>query len=168
MDTGIVPGKPAGSPADPGEGTGTQSGTGTYTVRKGDTLTSIAKAHSTTAAKLTSLNSLKDPDKLVPGQTLKVPAKKPTAPLYEPFPGPEFFHGGRNSKVITAMGQRLVAEGCGRYAEGPGPDWTVADRRSYAAWQKKYSKANNLGWTDADCNGIPGKASWDALRVPNV
>ncbi|WP_419584182.1 peptidoglycan-binding protein [Streptomyces caniscabiei] len=168
IDTGIVPGKPAGSPADPGEGTGTQSGTGTYTVRKGDTLTSIAKAHSTTAAKLTSLNSLKDPDKLVPGQTLKVPAKKPTAPLYEPFPGPEFFHGGRNSKVITAMGQRLVAEGCGRYAEGPGPDWTVADRRSYAAWQKKYSKANNLGWTDADCNGIPGKASWDALRVPNV
>jgi LysM repeat protein len=168
IDTAIVPGKPAGSPADPGGETGTQSGTGSYTVRKGDTLTSIAKAHGTTTAKLTSLNSLKDPDKLVPGQTLKVPAKKPAAPLYEPFPGADFFHGGRNSKVITAMGIRLEAEGCGKYADGPGPDWTNADRRSYAAWQKKYSKANNLGWTDADCNGIPGKKSWDGLKVPKV
>jgi len=93
---------------------------------------------------------------------------KPVPPAYEPFPGATFFHGGRYSPIVTAMGRRLVAEGCGKYNSGPGPNWTNADRASYRAWQKKYSKANNLGWTDAECDGIPGKKSWDALRVPNV
>lgn len=88
--------------------------------------------------------------------------------VYEPFPGASFFHGGRTSPIITAMGKRLVAEGCGKYSQGPGPNWTNADKRSYAAWQKKYSKAHDLGWSDADCDGIPGKDSWDALHVPNV
>ncbi|MFE9812398.1 peptidoglycan-binding protein [Streptomyces sp. NPDC005548] len=98
------------------------------------------------------------------------PAKptKPAPPAYEPFPGANFFHGGRYSPIVTAMGRRLVAMGCGKYSTGPGPNWTNADKRSYAAWQKKYSKANDLGWTDAECDGIPGKKSWDALRVPNV
>ncbi|GGW17974.1 hypothetical protein GCM10018980_30290 [Streptomyces capoamus] len=69
---------------------------------------------------------------------------------------------GRRSPVITAMGRRLVAEGCGRYDRGPGPDWTEADRRSYAAWQRK------LGYTGADADGIPGGTSWAKLRVPRV
>ncbi|MDT0407214.1 N-acetylmuramoyl-L-alanine amidase, partial [Streptomyces edwardsiae] len=43
------------------------------------------------------------------------PAKPPPKPAYEPFPGASFFKAGRNSPVITAMGRRLVAEGCGRY-----------------------------------------------------
>ncbi|MDN3259642.1 peptidoglycan-binding protein [Streptomyces sp. CSDS2] len=79
---------------------------------------------------------------------------------YQPFPGPAFFTFGRRSPVITAMGRRLVAEGCGRYAQGPGPVWTEADRRSYAAWQHK------LGYTGADADGIPGRESWAKLRVP--
>ncbi|MEU1009083.1 peptidoglycan-binding protein [Streptomyces sp. NPDC005890] len=81
---------------------------------------------------------------------------------YEPFPGSAFFVPGRHSAVITAMGRRLVAEGCGRYAQGPGPDWTEADRRSYAAWQRK------LGYTGADADGIPGRTSWAKLHVPRV
>lgn len=113
---------------------------------------------------------------IVPGKAPSAPSKpttppppaKPTQPVYEPFPGSAFFHGGRHSLIITAMGKRLVAEGCGAYHSGPGPDWTNADRRSYAAWQRKYSNANHLGWTDAECDGIPGKKSWDALHVPNV
>lgn len=60
------------------------------------------------------------------------------------------------------MGKRLVAEGCGRYEVGPGPDWSEADRKSYAAWQRK------LGYSGTDADGIPGKASWDRLKVPNV
>lgn len=96
------------------------------------------------------------------------PATAPARPTYEPFPGAGFFHGGRHSAIVTAMGRRLVAEGCGKYRSGPGPNWTNVDRASYAAWQRKYSKANHLGWTDAQCDGIPGKKSWDALRVPNV
>ncbi|MFC8658121.1 peptidoglycan-binding protein [Streptomyces parvus] len=93
----------------------------------------------------------------------KPPATKPRPmPTYEPFPGAAFFKTGRNSTVITAMGKRLVAEGCGRYRVGPGPKWSQADRKSYAAWQRK------LGYTGADADGIPGKTSWDRLKVPNV
>ncbi|KFG02573.1 hypothetical protein IQ62_01205 [Streptomyces scabiei] len=158
IDTAIVPGKATATPDD-GGGTGAGSSTGTYTVKQGDTLSSIAKAHGTTVAKLVSLNSLTDPDKLAPGQKLKLP---PRPPLYEPFPGSAFFHGGRHSKVITAMGTRLVAEGCGAYSDGPGPDWTNSDRESYRRWQKK------LGYSGTDADGIPGKTSWDKLRVPNV
>ncbi|MFD8970555.1 peptidoglycan-binding protein [Streptomyces sp. NPDC059568] len=91
------------------------------------------------------------------------PAPKPKPPVtYEPFPGAAFFKVGRRSAVVTAMGKRLVAEGCGRYKVGPGPAWSEADRASYAAWQKK------LGYRGADADGIPGKASWDRLKVPNT
>ncbi|MDH2390204.1 peptidoglycan-binding protein [Streptomyces sp. HNM0663] len=84
----------------------------------------------------------------------------PPPPRYEPYPGASFFQVGRNSPVVTAMGRRLVAEGCGRYEIGPGPRWTEADRKSYAAWQRK------LGYSGADADGIPGRTSWDRLRVP--
>ncbi|MFD0384702.1 peptidoglycan-binding protein [Streptomyces stramineus] len=83
-------------------------------------------------------------------------------PGYEPFPGAGFFRTGRTSPIITAMGQRLVAEGCSHYSVGPGPSWTEADRLSYAAWQRK------LGYTGADADGYPGPTSWAKLRVPNV
>lgn len=84
------------------------------------------------------------------------PAKK-----YEPFPGAGFFAQGRSSAVITAMGKRLVAEDCGKYKVGPGPNWTEADRKSYAEWQRK------LGFSGDDADGIPGPASWEKLKVPN-
>ncbi|MGW0702961.1 peptidoglycan-binding protein [Streptomyces sp. NPDC002867] len=90
------------------------------------------------------------------------PATPPPAPQYEPFPGAAFFQTGRRSPIITAMGRRLVAEGCGRYEVGPGPEWTEADRASYAAWQRK------LGYSGSDADGIPGRTSWDKLKVPNV
>lgn len=89
-------------------------------------------------------------------------APPPPAPEYEPFPGPGFFAQGRNSPVVTAMGRRLAAEGCGRYRVGPGPRWSEADRTSYAAWQRK------LGYSGSDADGIPGRTSWDRLRVPAV
>ena len=143
--------------------TETSSGGGTagatkYTVKKGDTLTGIAKKHNTTVAKLVSLNGLKDADQIAVGQVLKLTAT--AAATYVPFPGANFFHGGRHSDVITAMGRRLVAEGCGKYSQGPGPNWTNADTASYAAWQRK------LGYTGSAADGIPGKASWEKLRVP--
>ena len=89
-----------------------------------------------------------------------LPSKAPATPQYEPFPGTAFFSGGRRSPIITAMGRRLIAEGCSAYADGPGPHWTEADRRSYAKWQKK------LGFTGTDANGYPGPQSWAKLRVP--
>nr|WP_202537341.1 peptidoglycan-binding protein [Streptomyces sp. SID8350] len=101
-----------------------------------------------------------------PGTPPKQPSKpsppaKPARPTrYQPFPGVPFFTAHPSSPVVTAMGRRLVAEGCGAYAVGPGPRWTEADRRSYAAWQRK------LGFRGADADGLPGRTSWDALKVP--
>ncbi|MEU8683274.1 peptidoglycan-binding protein [Streptomyces sp. NPDC048611] len=81
---------------------------------------------------------------------------------YEPFPGGDFFQPGASSPLITAMGERLVAEGCDHYRVGPGPEWTEADRASYAAWQHK------LGFRGEDADGIPGQVSWERLQVPNA
>ncbi|MGR3936946.1 peptidoglycan-binding protein [Streptomyces sp. BRA346] len=96
------------------------------------------------------------------GATPEGPDETKPKPLaeYEPFPGADFFRDGRDSKIITAMGKRLVAEGCDHYEEGPGPEWTGADQNSYAAWQRK------LGFSGDDADGIPGQTSWDKLRVP--
>ncbi|WP_277816934.1 peptidoglycan-binding protein [Streptomyces caatingaensis] len=84
----------------------------------------------------------------------------PPRAAYEPFPGADFFRSSPVSPVITAMGRRLVAEGCSAYADGPGPRWTDADRASYRRWQQK------LGFSGADADGWPGAKSWDALKVP--
>ncbi|MFF4530759.1 peptidoglycan-binding protein [Streptomyces sp. NPDC001407] len=83
-----------------------------------------------------------------------------TAGGYEPFPGEAFFRSAPDSPVITAMGRRLVAEGCSVYREGPGPQWTGADRASFALWQKK------LGDAPEYRDGWPGPRQWAALKVP--
>ncbi|MCX4663361.1 peptidoglycan-binding protein [Streptomyces uncialis] len=88
------------------------------------------------------------------------PKPKPPASKYAPFPGDAFFRSSPRSPLITAMGRRLVAEGCGRYESGPGPQWTESDRKSYAAWQRK------RGFTGSAADGWPGRQTWDALRVP--
>ncbi|MFI8810536.1 MULTISPECIES: peptidoglycan-binding protein [unclassified Streptomyces] len=88
--------------------------------------------------------------------------KPPAKPKYEPFPGTAFFTAGRRSAVVTAMGKRLMAEGCGRYTVGPGPAWSDADKKSYAAWQRK------LGYSGTSADGIPGRASWDRLKISNI
>ncbi|MFI1182621.1 peptidoglycan-binding protein [Streptomyces sp. NPDC020799] len=90
------------------------------------------------------------------------PSKPVPAPAFEPFPGVDFFRSRPWSPIVTAMGRRLVDEGCSAYAEGPGPQWTVADLRSYAKWQRKQ------GFSGSDADGWPGRVTWDALRVPKV
>ena len=47
--------------------------TGVYTVRAGDTLSSIARRHSTTATQLMAMNQLRNPNALSIGQRLNVP-----------------------------------------------------------------------------------------------
>ncbi|MFJ8394382.1 peptidoglycan-binding protein [Streptomyces sp. NPDC094144] len=87
-------------------------------------------------------------------------AAAPTA--YEPFPGDKWFKKKPNSKIVTAMGKRLVAVGCSAYASGPGSKWTNADKNSYAKWQRKQ------GYTGTAADGWPGRTTWDALKVPKV
>lgn len=86
-----------------------------------------------------------------------------TKPKYEPFPGASFFKDGRKSPIILAMRKRLIAVGCNRYQSSSNPDtWGSGDKASYAAWQRK------CGYSGAGADGIPGKSSWDDLKVPNV
>lgn len=104
-----------------------------------------------------------DPSFSMDGTRARVAARLGLKPVsYEPFPGAAFFVQGRRSELITAVGKRLVAEGCGRYSTGPGPVWTGADVLSYAAWQRE------LGYVGTDADGIPGRVSWDKLRVPRT
>ncbi|MED3602417.1 N-acetylmuramoyl-L-alanine amidase [Bacillus subtilis] len=52
---------------------GSSSGSGTtYTVKKGDTLSGIAKEHGVSVASLQSWNNIKDPNKITVGQKLKL------------------------------------------------------------------------------------------------
>lgn len=85
---------------------------------------------------------------------------------YQPFPGAAWFEAdpAHISPIVTAMGQRLVEEGCSAYHVGPGPQWTDADRQSYQKWQLKLGYKGTAPGGDAD--GIPGQESWDKLRVP--
>lgn len=162
IDTSIVPG--AAVVTKPGSGS---SSAPTYVVKDGDTLWSIAQAHDTTVAKLVSLNGLKDADDLAIGQKLKLPGAtapaKPAAPRYEPYPGNGFFHGGRHSPLVTALGRRLVQLGFGRYyLSGPGPNWTNADKRAVAAFQR------SIPALAGDADGYPGPKTWAALKIPKV
>lgn len=86
---------------------------------------------------------------------------RPPPPAYVPFPGAAWFKTAPKSPVVHAMGRRLVEENCSAYREAPGPQWTQADRDSFAKWQRK------LGYRGTDADGIPGPASWKALRVPS-
>jgi hypothetical protein len=93
-------------------------------------------------------------------QLVEPPA--PAAKKYEPFPGAAFFKTGRKSPIIAAMHKRLVAVGCNHYQSSANADvWGSGDEASYAAWQR------HLGYRDGDADGIPGKTSWDKLKVPN-
>jgi hypothetical protein len=88
--------------------------------------------------------------------------KAPSTPSssYVPYPGEAWFKNEPRSPIVTAMGKRLVAVGCSAYEDGPGPQWTDADRASYRKWQLK------CGFTGDDANGWPGRSSWDKLKVP--
>lgn len=44
----------------------------TYTVKSGDTLSAIAQKHNTTVAALVRLNNIPDPDRIFPGQVLRL------------------------------------------------------------------------------------------------
>jgi hypothetical protein len=87
----------------------------------------------------------------------------PAAPRYEPFPGSSWFVMGRKSPIVAAMHKRLVVEGCSRYLSTTNQDvWGSGDKASYAAWQRK------CGYSGSGADGIPGKTTWDLLKVPNV
>ncbi|MFE0473663.1 peptidoglycan-binding protein [Streptomyces sp. NPDC058947] len=133
-----------------------------YVVKRGDTLGEIAARHRVTLEQILAWNpEIEDPDVIFPDQRIRV-APPRTHGAYEPFPGADFFQSSVTSPIIEAMGYRLIEEGCSEYAAGPDSQWSEADRKSYARWQRK------LGFQGHDADGTPGRKSWDKLRVPAV
>ena len=53
----------------------------TYTVKAGDTLSSIANKYGTTYQKLASYNSISNPNLIRVGQVIKIPSTKPTSSI---------------------------------------------------------------------------------------
>jgi LysM repeat protein len=65
--------KPESAPAT--KAAPVKSAVKTHTVKKGDTVTGIAKTHGVSIADLMKLNGIKDPKLLQLGQSLKIPGK---------------------------------------------------------------------------------------------
>lgn len=133
-----------------------------YIVKRGDTLSEIAVMHGVTLDQILEWNpEIADPNVIRPGLRVRV-APPESEGEFEPFPGADFFQPSVSSPVIEAMGYRLIDVGCGVYADGPDSQWSEADRRSYANWQRK------LGFRGQDADGTPGPKSWKRLHVPAV
>ncbi|MFJ7004170.1 peptidoglycan-binding protein [Streptomyces albidoflavus] len=65
---------------------------------------------------------------------------------------------GATGAHVTQVGKALVKKGFGRYyTSGPGPVWTDADTRAYAAYQR------SLGYSGKAADGVPGEASLKKL-----
>ncbi len=58
----------------------------TYTVRPGDTLWAIARRYGTTVTALAAANGIQDPDRICPGQVLRIPGASPEK-VYTVRPG---------------------------------------------------------------------------------
>ncbi|KAA8651004.1 hypothetical protein EYZ11_004310 [Aspergillus tanneri] len=153
---------------------------GSHVVKKGEDLDGISKKYNVPKRHIITANGLKKPYDLKTGQKLTIPARG--VPLgknasangeseggsgddkkMQPFPGAEWFKSKPKSAVVTAMGKRLVEEDCNRYSkDGPGAQWNDEHVASYKCWQKK------LGFTGAAADGLPGKATWEVLKVPHT
>ncbi len=81
------------------EGTGSAPSTDSYTVKSGDTLTKVAKAHNVTVSQLRAANGLKTSGLKV-GQKLKIPAPSAAAGTNETG-APSVKHTSKTSKSST-------------------------------------------------------------------
>ncbi|OYU92788.1 MAG: hypothetical protein CFE21_22805 [Bacteroidetes bacterium B1(2017)] len=78
VDTGVITILPVKLPADSGKGNGEPSAgiaapsTWSYTLKKGDTLSSMAKQYNTTVQEISAENKITDPNKVKSGTKLKI------------------------------------------------------------------------------------------------
>ncbi|MFC4501757.1 MULTISPECIES: peptidoglycan-binding protein [Streptomyces] len=151
----------AAAPASGGSngGASTSPSSAAYTVKAGDTLSSIGVKTGVAWKTIATLNGIKSPYTITVGQKLKLKATATTTrPSVPAFPGAGYFRPGAKNSYVTQLGQQLVKRGYGRYyQEGPGPTWTAADRAAVRAFQ------HAQGWTGTDADGYPGPLTWKKL-----
>src|SRR5206468_5387186 len=87
----------------------------TYTVKRGDSLSGIAKRNHTTVSALLKLNGLKNADHVVIGQTLKLVAAapapapaKPATPALKPISSVHAIAGGLPPTHIVTKGENAA------------------------------------------------------------
>ncbi|MFJ2113132.1 MULTISPECIES: LysM peptidoglycan-binding domain-containing protein [unclassified Streptomyces] len=143
------------------------TGTGMYKVKAGDSLSTIAAAHKTTAAALAKLNSIKDPDKIREGQVLKLPAdavvqrvvslsKLLTAAKTDPpQKGTPVSYAGVRILEDALVAEGLLSKG---YADG---HLGMATLSAISLLQLRYGYRGTQPGGDAD--GTPGLASMTRL-----
>jgi len=145
---------------------------GTYTVNDGDTLSAIGRKLGVDWADLASVNGIKSPYVIKPGQVLKVPGAKPKPkpkpPAAKPVVDlsnvlaaarrdPGLRQGGTTHKAdVLRVEAALVKEKllASRWVDG---SFGTKTRAAYAAWQRK------CGYSGAGADGLPGKASLTRL-----
>ncbi|MFJ9468317.1 CHAP and LysM peptidoglycan-binding domain-containing protein [Streptomyces caniferus] len=139
----------------------------TYTVKTGDTLSEIAAAHRTTAKALAELNGIKDPNKIKPGQKLKLPAgtsAKRVVSLSQlvkaskvdpPKSGTPVSYAGVEIVEDALVAEGLLAPG---YADG---HFGTATRSAYSLLQLRYGYTGTASGGAAD--GTPGMSSLTRL-----
>lgn len=145
---------------------GTKPGGGTHTVRRGETLYSIAGQYrGVTWQQLAAANSLRAPYTIVPGQVVAVPGRvtspatppvRPVVDLSElakaartdpPKAGAPVSYPETQLVELGLVAEQLLAR---PLADGHFGSATVT---AYAAWQRR------LGYSGAAADGIPGKTS---------
>lgn len=142
------------------------SDTSTYVVKKGDTLTAIAKKYDTTVDELVKLNDIKDKNKITVGQKLKI--KNST--------------GASNSEKIAEDGTwgpdttRRAQEVFGTAVDGIVSNQMQADREYLGAchssswdFDSTYTGGSSLiyeiqAWVGADQDGTAGKETVGKLQ----
>ncbi|HEX5541973.1 MAG TPA: LysM peptidoglycan-binding domain-containing protein [Micromonospora sp.] len=102
----VKAGMPVPKGATPPAAGGTAPSGSAYTVKSGDTLSAIARAHGTTVTELVKTNGIKDPNRISVGQVLKLPGK-PTAPSkskpYSPPPFPAGLAPNRSAPSAVSL-----------------------------------------------------------------
>jgi len=81
-----------------------------HVVRPGETLSAIGRQYDVTVAALAAANGLRDPNRILAGQTLTVPAPAPPAPPAAPRPAAAPSAGALQDKVVAMPPAELAAD----------------------------------------------------------
>jgi len=99
----VIPGRGAARPASSQPAASGR----TYTVRRGDILSAIARRYGVSTYELAQANGIRNPSAIYTGQVLRIPGGASTAPP-APAPAPTGGHGGRWIDIDLSA-QRLTA-----------------------------------------------------------
>jgi predicted chitinase/LysM repeat protein len=91
------------------------AGSGTYSVRPGDTLSGIASRYNTSVSTLASLNGISNPNLIYVGQTLRLPGGSGPAPVTPTTPVPGPTTGGISAAQLRAIMPNLSAADAARH-----------------------------------------------------